>query len=76
MVNQGEQDARVNLQAAVGESGQPSQTTVAVGAGQTVQFGPGSNQTPVSISGLAVPPGDVTGMTASTESGGRVDIVQ
>ena len=74
VVNQGDQDARVNLQAAVGESGQPSQTTVAVGAGQTVQFGPGSNQTPVSISGLAVPPGDVTGMTASTESGGRVDL--
>ncbi len=74
VINNGDEDARVNLQAAVGESGQPSQTTVSVGARQVVQFGPGADQTPVSITALAVPPGDVTGLTASTTSGGRVDL--
>ena len=74
VINTGTADARINLQAAVGESGQPSQTTVAVGAGETVQFGPGDNQTPVTITDLAVAPGDVTGLTASTTSGGRVDL--
>jgi hypothetical protein len=74
VINTGTSDARINLQAAVGESGQPSQTTVAVGAGETVQFGPGDNQTPVTITDLAVAPGDVTGLTASTTSGGRVDV--
>ncbi len=74
VINTGTSDARINLQAAVGETGQPSQTTVAVGAGETVQFGPGDNQTPVTITDLAVAPGDVTGLTASTTSGGRVDL--
>jgi hypothetical protein len=74
VINTGTTDARINLQAAVGETGQPSQTTVAVGAGETVQFGPGTNQTPVTITDLAVAPGDVTGLTASTTSGGRVDL--
>ena len=74
VINSGTTDARINLQAAVGETGQPSQTTVAVGAGESVQFGPGANQTPVTITDLAVAPGDVTGLTASTTSGGRVDL--
>ncbi|GAB3244778.1 hypothetical protein [Kineosporia babensis] len=74
VINNGTEDARVSIQAAVGETGQPSQTTVAVAAGQAVQFGPGSNQTPVSISALAVPPGNITGLTASTSSGGRIDL--
>ncbi|MBT0767668.1 hypothetical protein KIH74_01945 [Kineosporia sp. J2-2] len=74
VINQGDTDARISLQAAVGETGQPSQTAVSVAAGQVVQFGPGSNQTEVAISDLAVDPGDVTGLTASTTKGGRVDL--
>ncbi|GLY27509.1 hypothetical protein [Kineosporia sp. NBRC 101731] len=74
VINRGTSDARIQLQAATGETGQPSQTTVAVAAGESVQFGPGANQTEVAISELAVEPGDITGLTASTTSGGRVDL--
>lgn len=74
VVNTGTADARITLQAAAGETGQPSQTPVTVAAGQAVQFGPASNQTEVLISDLAVEPGAVTGLTASTTSGGRVDL--
>ncbi|GAB6901069.1 hypothetical protein [Kineosporia succinea] len=74
VINRGTTDARVQLQAAVGETGQPSQTTVAVPAGSSVQLGPGANQTPVSISSLAVDPGALTGLTASTTNGGRIDL--
>lgn len=74
VVNTGTEDARITLQADAGETGQPSQTTVAVGAGQAVQFGPASNQTEVLVTDLAVDPGGITGLTASTTSGGRVDI--
>jgi hypothetical protein len=73
VVNDGQTAVQVLLQAAVGDTAQPTQARITVGPGSIVQLGPGQ-PTDLAISDLAVQPGGVLGLTAMTADGGRTDL--
>lgn len=72
ITNGGTQEIRVLLQAELGETAQPTQTTITVGPRDSVRLGP-DQQNAVDIPELPVEPGATMQISAGTANGGRAD---
>jgi len=73
LVNNGPTEVEVALQADLGETAQPTQTVVRVGANSSVQLGP-DQKFEMSIPQLPVEPGATTTLSAATTAGGRTEL--
>ncbi len=73
VANTGSTEVEVSLQADLGETAQPTQTVVRVGANSSVQLGPGQ-KFEMAIPELPVEPGATIKLSAATTTGGRTEL--
>jgi hypothetical protein len=73
VINSGPTAAQVRLQTDLGETAQPTETVIQVGANSSVQIGP-EQKFEMLIPELPVEPGASTAFSAATDIGGRAEL--